>query len=107
MKSPCCFTCLRWTGKRKRDKAWCCELFIATEGKDTCILWVKHPNTKNNQNSITPKEDNNEKKLEKLLSKLKIIQEENTAILPNGEIVPRGTIGSIDYNSPKNKNNEE
>ena len=32
-----------------------------------------------------------------LLEKLKIIREGNTAILPTGEIVPRGTLGAMDY----------
>jgi hypothetical protein len=49
--SACCFTCLRWIGKRKRDKAWCNQLFIATEGKDVCRMWVKRPNARSTPNA--------------------------------------------------------
>jgi hypothetical protein len=38
-----------------------------------------------------------ERKKIALLEKLKIIREGNTAITPNGEIVPRGTTGAMDY----------
>ena len=48
--SACCFTCLRWIGKRKHDKAWCNQLFIATEGKNVCRLWVKRPNARSTPN---------------------------------------------------------
>lgn len=39
-------------------------------------------------------------KTEHLLSKIQLIKEGNTAILPSGEIVPRGMEGSMDYDSP-------
>ena len=38
-----------------------------------------------------------------LLEKLRIIRSGNTAILPTGEIVERGTPGSMDYESPNRK----
>ena len=38
-----------------------------------------------------------ERKKIALLEKLKIIREGNTSITPNGEIVPRGTAGAMDY----------
>jgi hypothetical protein len=48
--SACCFTCLRWIGNRKRDRAWCNQLFISTEGKAVCRLWVKRPNARSTPN---------------------------------------------------------
>ena len=37
-----------------------------------------------------------------LMEKVRLIREKNTAILPTGEIVARGTPGAMDYNSPQN-----
>lgn len=36
----------------------------------------------------------------RLLEKVNLIRAGNTAILPTGEIVARGTTGSMDYDSP-------
>jgi len=43
-----------------------------------------------------------EKKYAAAMEKVRLIRERNTAILPTGEIVARGTPGSMDYNSPPN-----
>jgi hypothetical protein len=37
-----------------------------------------------------------------LLAKVQLIRDRNTAILPTGEIVARGTDGAMDYDSPEN-----
>lgn len=37
-----------------------------------------------------------------LMEKVRLIRERNTAILPTGEIVARGTPGAMDYESPEN-----
>lgn len=39
-------------------------------------------------------------KKDNLMEKLRIIQSGNTAIMPTGEIVERGTPGATEYNSP-------
>lgn len=39
---------------------------------------------------------------ESLMEKVRLIREMNTAILPTGEIVDRGTPGSLPYDSPQN-----
>lgn len=38
-----------------------------------------------------------QKKLDSLIQKAQLISDGNTAILPNGEIIPRGTPGAMDY----------
>jgi len=43
-----------------------------------------------------------ERKHAALLAKIHLIRERNTAILPTGEIVARGTPGSMIYESPEN-----
>lgn len=40
--------------------------------------------------------------IETLMAKVQLIRERNTAILPTGEIVARGTPGAMDYESPQN-----
>jgi hypothetical protein len=46
-------------------------------------------------------------KKDKLMEKLRIIQSGETAILPSGEIVKRGTPGATDYDSANTTNQNE
>ena len=42
-----------------------------------------------------------EQRREALLEKVRLIRERNAAILPTGEIVPRGTPGAMNFDSPE------
>lgn len=47
-------------------------------------------------------QERNDKLVASLMSKVALIRERNTAIMPTGEIVARGTPGAMNYESPEN-----
>jgi hypothetical protein len=48
------------------------------------------------------RQERKDKLVASLMGKVNLIRERNTAILPTGEIVARGTPGAMNYESPEN-----